>query len=64
MKCRTPRLVAEAISRREALEMLKCITALPGHRFWRHEVALTEAAVLDSIALVRHCQPPMPIFWP
>jgi predicted nucleic acid-binding protein len=30
--------------------------ALPEHRFWRDEVAPTEAAVLDSIALVGHCQ--------
>jgi uncharacterized protein len=51
-----PRIIAEAVSPREALEMLRRITALPGHRFWRDEVTPMEAAVFSSIALVGHRQ--------
>jgi uncharacterized protein len=51
-----PRIIAEAVSPREALEMLRRITALPGHRFWRDEVMPMEAAVFSSIALVGHRQ--------
>jgi toxin-antitoxin system PIN domain toxin len=51
-----PKIVAEAVSPREALEMLRRITALPGHVFWRDEITPLEAAVLNSIALVGHRQ--------
>jgi toxin-antitoxin system PIN domain toxin len=51
-----PRIIPEAVSPREALEILKRITELSGHRFWRDEISPLEAAVFGSIALVGHRQ--------
>jgi uncharacterized protein len=51
-----PRIVAEAVSPREAVELLRRVTELPGHQFWRDEVAPVGEAVFNSIALVGHRQ--------
>ena len=48
--------MAEAVSPREAAELLRRITALSGHQFWRDEVAPVGEAVFNSIALVGHRQ--------
>jgi hypothetical protein len=51
-----PKIIPEAVTPREALEMLRRITAVAGHEFWADEVAPTEAATFDSVALVGHRQ--------
>jgi uncharacterized protein len=50
------RIIPEAVSPREGLEMLRRITALAGHQFWRDEISPLEAAVFSSVALVGHRQ--------
>jgi hypothetical protein len=51
-----PRIIAEAVSPREALETLKRIVAVSGHRFWHDEISPMDAAVFSSLALVGHRQ--------
>jgi toxin-antitoxin system PIN domain toxin len=51
-----PKIIPEAVAPREALEMLKRITALPGHQFWPDVVTPVEATVFTSVALVGHRQ--------
>ncbi len=51
-----PRIIAEAVAPREALQMLRRITALSGHLFWRDEVTPLETTVFNSVALVGHRQ--------
>lgn len=51
-----PKIVADAVTPRNALAMLKRIIALPGHHFWPDEVEPVRAAVFGSLALVGHRQ--------
>lgn len=51
-----PKIIPQAVSPREAMEMLRRITALPGHVFWPDEITPSEAAVFNSTALVGHRQ--------
>lgn len=51
-----PKIIPEAVTPREALEMLMKIVGLPGHRFWSDEITPTKAATFASLALVGHRQ--------
>lgn len=51
-----PRIIAEAVAPREALDLLQRIIAVPGHEFWADEVAPVDAATSASTALVGHRQ--------
>ncbi len=46
------RIVPDAVSPREAMGLLRKITALPGHRLWAGDVVPTGQSVFDSGALV------------
>lgn len=52
----SPNIIPAAVSPREALHMLRRITALPGHVFWEDAITSLTAAVFDSVALVGHRQ--------
>ena len=51
-----PKIIADAVSPREALEVLKKIVAVPGHHFWHDVVAPAKTQVFTSAALVGHRQ--------
>ena len=51
-----PKIIADAVSPREALDVLKKIVEVPGHHFWRDTVAPANAKVFASTALVGHRQ--------
>jgi uncharacterized protein len=51
-----PKIIPDAVSPREALEMLRRITALPGHVFWQDTITPLAETVFNSIALVGHRQ--------
>lgn len=51
-----PKIIADAVSPREALEVLKRIVAVPGHHFWHDDVAPADAKVFTSAAFVGHRQ--------
>jgi len=51
-----PKIIADAVSPREALQVLQQIVALAGHHFWTDEVAPVEAKVFNNTALVGHRQ--------
>jgi toxin-antitoxin system PIN domain toxin len=51
-----PKIIPEATSPREALEMLGRITALPGHVFWPDQITPLAAPIFNSTALVGHRQ--------
>jgi predicted nucleic acid-binding protein len=51
-----PKIIADAVTPREALEVLKKIVALPGHHFWPDAVAPTDAAAFAGAAFVGHRQ--------
>lgn len=50
------RLTAEARSPREALELLRRITALPDHLFWPNDIALADTPFLAADKLVGYRQ--------
>jgi predicted nucleic acid-binding protein len=51
-----PKIIADAATPRDALEVLKRIVAVPGHHFWPDTVAPTDAAAFESAAFVGHRQ--------
>ena len=51
-----PKIIADAVSPREALEVLKKIMEVPGHHFWSDTVAPANAKVFTSAAFVGHRQ--------
>jgi toxin-antitoxin system PIN domain toxin len=51
-----PKIIAEAVAPREAVAMLKRITALPRHRFWADDVRPERETAFDALALVGHRQ--------
>lgn len=50
------RIVPEARSPRQAIELLRAIVALPGHVFWRDEVSFARGGDMAVSALVGHRQ--------
>jgi uncharacterized protein len=51
-----PKIIADAVTPREALEVLKKIVSVPGHHFWPDTVAPTDAKAFMSAAFVGHRQ--------
>lgn len=51
-----PKIIADAVTPREALEVLKKILGVPGHHFWPDTVAATDAKAFASAAFVGHRQ--------
>jgi toxin-antitoxin system PIN domain toxin len=51
-----PKIIADAVTPREALEVLKKIVSVPGHHFWPDTLAPTEAEAFASAAFVGHRQ--------
>ncbi len=51
-----PKIIADAVSPREALEVLKKIMEVSGHHFWPDAVAPADAKVFTSAAFVGHRQ--------
>jgi predicted nucleic acid-binding protein len=51
-----PKIIADAVTPREALEVLKKIVSVPGHHFWPDTVAPTDAKAVTSAAFVGHRQ--------
>jgi toxin-antitoxin system PIN domain toxin len=51
-----PKIIADAVTPREALEVLKQIVSVPGHHFWPDSLAPTEADSFSSAAFVGHRQ--------
>jgi len=51
-----PAAIRDAVRPAEAVAMLERLTALPGHRFWPDEVAVTLAGPFASLSLVGHRQ--------
>ena len=50
------RIVPDAVSPREAMALLREITALRGHRFWPDDAVPTAQSIFDRVALVGHRQ--------
>lgn len=51
-----PKIIRDAVPPRDAVAMLGRLTALPEHKFWPDEPAVTDAAPFTSLALVGHRQ--------
>ena len=51
-----PKIIADAVTPREALEVLKKIVDVPGHHFWPDAVAPTDTKAFTSAAFVGHRQ--------
>ena len=51
-----PRIVAAAVSPREAVRAMAAVTTQPGHEFWPDALELTAAAEFSTAALVGHRQ--------
>jgi toxin-antitoxin system PIN domain toxin len=51
-----PKIIAQAVSPREALAMLERMTALPGHAFWPDELSPMGQHTFGSLQLVGHRQ--------
>jgi toxin-antitoxin system PIN domain toxin len=51
-----PKIIADAVTPREALEVLNKIVSVPGHHFWPDTVSPADAKVLSSAAFVGHRQ--------
>lgn len=51
-----PKIIADAVTPREAVEMLKRIVAVDGHEFWADDLLPTEAAPFARAAFVGHRQ--------
>ena len=52
----SPKIIADAVTPRAALQVLQKIVAIAGHRYWTHDIAPAEAKVFTSAALVGHRQ--------
>lgn len=50
------KIMPEAVSPREAIELLRRIVELPNHVFWTDDVAIASAEQIDSSRLVGHRQ--------
>lgn len=50
------RIIRDAVSPRDAVAMLKRLTALPGHEFWGGELPLSTTGPFASLAFVGHRQ--------
>jgi uncharacterized protein len=50
------KIIPDAVTPREAVEMLKRLAALPGHELWLDDVVPTEAVTFTSAAFVGHRQ--------
>ncbi|HEY0749173.1 MAG TPA: TA system VapC family ribonuclease toxin [Steroidobacteraceae bacterium] len=50
------KIIADAVTPREALEVLKKIVEVPSHHFWPDTVAPTDAKTFTSAAFVGHRQ--------
>ena len=51
-----PKIIPDAVSPREALQVLQQIVAIRGHHFWPDDVEPANAKVFDSTVLVGHRQ--------
>ena len=51
-----PKIIADAVTPREAMEVLRKILDVPGHHFWPATLAPTEAKTFTSAAFVGHRQ--------
>jgi uncharacterized protein len=51
-----PKIIADAVTPREALGVLKKIVSVPGHHFWADTLSPTEAEAFASAAFVGHRQ--------
>lgn len=51
-----PKIIEDAVSPREALEVFNKIVKVPGHHFWHDNVAPADTKVFASVALVGHRQ--------
>jgi toxin-antitoxin system PIN domain toxin len=51
-----PKIIADAVTPREALEALKKIVGVPGHHFWPDTLEPTTAEAFASAAFVGHRQ--------
>ncbi len=51
-----PKIIADAVTPREALEVLKKIVDVPGHHFWPDTVAPAAAKTFTSAAFAGHLQ--------
>jgi toxin-antitoxin system PIN domain toxin len=51
-----PKIIADAVTPREALEALKKIVGVPGHHFWPDTLEPTAAEAFASAAFVGHRQ--------
>jgi toxin-antitoxin system PIN domain toxin len=51
-----PKIIADAVTPREALEVLKKIVSVPGHHFWPDTLEPTNAEAFASAAFVGHRQ--------
>jgi toxin-antitoxin system PIN domain toxin len=51
-----PKIIADAVSPREALEVLKKIIEVPGHHFWTDSLVPASAKVFTSVAFAGHRQ--------
>ena len=51
-----PKIIADAVTPREALGLLVSILEVPGHHFWPDEVAASDAKTFASPAFVGHRQ--------
>lgn len=51
-----PKFIADAVPPRDAIAMLARLVALPGHRFWSDDVAVTADGPFAALALVGHRQ--------
>jgi hypothetical protein len=49
-----PKIIADAVTPREALDVLKKIVNVPGHHFWPDTVEPTDAKTFASAAFVGH----------
>ena len=50
------KIIADAVSPRDALEVLKKIVEVPGHHFWPDTIAPADAKIFTSAAFVGHRQ--------
>ena len=51
-----PKIIAQAVTPRDAMAMLARIVALPGHEFWADDIAPATEAVFSNPGLVGHRQ--------
>ena len=51
-----PKIIPEAVTPREAVQMLTRILAVPGHHFWTDELVPARTTIFASLSLVGHRQ--------